>query len=581
MKVKSILILFVAACAFGLPSCSMFEPDLENIYGPDRILNDPSFAEGLLLKAYKTLPMDYAMDEVATDDAVTNDKMSSLLSMATGRWSPLFNPVEKWKSSYNTIGYLNNFLSIVDSVKWSPSSERRDSLFRKRYKGEALALRAYYHFQVLVAHGGRDESGQISGIPYITTRLDAKNPETWMLSRPAYATTVEAIFKDLDEAYALLPIEYKDITGDDDYNRINGVRNINRVNGLVARAIKSRVALHASSPAFNNGEYNRDWATIAASESAFLINRIGKVAVLGTTLKDPIFYDANNDSRNADVLWRSDFVTNTYDWEAKIFPPSMYGNGLVNPTQNFVDVFGMKNGQPVSAQTSGYNPADPYVNRDPRLANYVVFNGGLLGTSTIYTFESPSNSDGLNSRTNSTRTGYYLKKLMRPDVNLNPASVQGQTHLRPLIRYTEIYLNYAEAANELWGADGDPNGNGYTARTVIAAIRKRAGITQSGTADAYVSTVPASGFRELIRNERRIELSFEGFRFWDIRRWGEPMDVNVRGMKVIKNSANLYDYSIIENIESRDYKPHMQYGPIPLDEILKFNGQIRQNMGWN
>lgn len=580
MKVKSIMILFVAACSVVFSSCSLFEPDLENIYGPDRVLNDPSFAEGLLLKAYKTLPMDYALDEVATDDAVTNDKMSSLLSMATGRWSPLFNPVEKWKSSYNTIGYLNNFLSIVDSVKWSPLSERRDSLFRKRYKGEALALRAYYHFQVLVAHGGKDETGQMSGIPYITSRLDAKNPYSWMLSRPTYAATVEAIFNDLDEAYKLLPIEYKDVTGDDDYNRINGVRNVNRVSGLVVRAIKSRVALHASSPAFNGGQYNQAWATVAANESAFLINRIGKIAVLATTLKDPIFYDANSDTRNAEVLWRCDFVTNTYDWESKIFPPSLYGNGLVNPTQNFVDVFGMKTGQPIDASTSGYNANDPYLNRDPRLANYVVFNGGLIGTNTIFTHESPQNSDGLNSRTNSTRTGYYLKKLMRPDVNLNPASIQGQTHLRPLIRYTEIYLNYAEAANELWGADADPNGNGYTARSVIAGIRKRAGITQSGTSDAYVASVNGSEFRQLIRNERRIELSFEGFRFWDIRRWGETMDTNVKGMRVVKNSANLYDYSVIENIEAREYKPHMQYGPVPLDEILKSNGKLQQNNGW-
>jgi hypothetical protein len=170
---------------------------------------------------------------------------------------------------------------------------------------------------------------------------------------------------------------------------------------------------------------------------------------------------------------------------------------------------------------------------------------------------------------------------MRPDVNLNPASIQGQTHLRPLMRYTEIYLIYAEAANELWGADADPNGNGYTARSVIAGIRKRAGITQSGTSDAYVAAVNASEFRQLIRNERRIELSFEGFRFWDIRRWGETMDINVKGMKVVKTPANLYEYSVIENIEARDYKPYMQYGPVPLDEILKSNGKLQQNNGWN
>jgi starch-binding outer membrane protein, SusD/RagB family len=214
------------------------------------------------------------------------------------------------------------------------------------------------------------------------------------------------------------------------------------------------------------------------------------------------------------------------------------------------------------------------------LDRYVVVNQGRIGNRTISTYEDPANIDGINSQDVSTRTGYYLKKLLRPDVNLDPTVMQGQIHLRPLIRYTELYLIYAEAANELWGSDTDPQGNGYTARSIIAAVRRRAGIIQDGASDAYTQSVNTDQLRQLIRNERRIELSFEGFRFWDIRRWGEPMNETIRGMLITQDASESFQYTVIDNVESRQFSPHMQYGPIPFDELLKSNGQLIQNQGW-
>jgi starch-binding outer membrane protein, SusD/RagB family len=581
MNIKRLAILMVFAIAVTFTSCSKLEPDLDNVYSTDRILGDPYFAEGLLLQAYRALPNNYSFEEVATDDAVTNDKSSNLLHMTSGSWSAIFNPVEQWSGSYNTIGYLNNFLWAVDQITWSPRSERRDSLFRSRYKGEALALRAYFHFQILVAHGGRDLTGEMKGIPYITSRPDVNDPDSWTLPRPSYAETVGAILQDLDDAFELLPEVYANIPDDDDYNRVNGERHENRVSGLITKAIKSRVALHVASPAFNNDQYNMDWLNIATTEAAYLINKIGGIDALSGVLRDPIFYDANNDIGNQDVLWRSNYVTNTLNWEQMNYPPSLFGSGRVNPSQNFVDIFPMANGYPITMQgESGYNAQNPYQNRDPRLDRYVVVNQGRIGNRTISTYEDPANIDGINSQDVSTRTGYYLKKLLRPDVNLDPTVMQGQIHLRPLIRYTELYLIYAEAANELWGSDSDPQGNGYTARSIIAAVRKRAGIIQDGASDAYTQSVNAGQLRQLIRNERRIELSFEGFRFWDIRRWGEPMNETIRGMLITQDASESLQYTVIDNVESRNYSPYMQYGPIPFDELLKSNGQLVQNQGW-
>ena len=580
MKLKYIL----AGVLLGgfVSACDMLEPDLDNTYDQERVLNEPSFAEGLLLQAYNSLPDGYTFEEVATDDAVSNDKNNDYLSMATGSWSAMSNPMDTWNTSYNMIGYLNNFLSVVDQVQWSWESERRNQLFRDRYKGEALALRAYYHFEILKAHGGMDNSGKMLGIPYVKTRLDASNPEEWMLARPEYKQTVTDICTDLDEAIGLLPEEYDNVTGDDDYNRVNGDKHVNRVCGLIARAIKARVLMHVASPAYNNGTYNTEWCEMAAKEAAYLVDHIGGASALSSALKDPYFYDANSDTKNKDILWRMDYVKNMYSWESDNYPPSLYGNGRVNPSQNFVDAFPMKNGYPVSdeyASVSGYNKADPYTDRDPRLENFVIFNGAKMGSNQIFTYEGEGNMDGLENQTNSTRTGYYLKKLMRPDVNLSPSATTGQTHVRPLIRYTEMFLIYAEAANELWGADADPQGYGFTPRSIIAGIRKRAKITSVGTGDAYLNTLDTEGLKQLIRNERRIELSFEGFRFWDIRRWGLNMDEPIRGMKIVDNNG-VYEYSVIENVETRAYQPYMQYGPIPLEQILKCNNVLVQNKGW-
>jgi hypothetical protein len=154
-------------------------------------------------------------------------------------------------------------------------------------------------------------------------------------------------------------------------------------------------------------------------------------------------------------------------------------------------------------------------------------------------------------------------------VNANPTSSSVQKHYPVHIRYTELFLIYAEAANEAWGPDGTGT-HAYSARSVIAAIRKRAGITQP---DNYLASVATKDdMRKLIRNERRLELSFEGFRFWDLRRWKEPLTVPAKGV-VINN--NVYTINTVEN---RQYADFMYYGPIPYGEALKAN--LQQNKGW-
>ncbi len=275
-----------------------------------------------------------------------------------------------------------------------------------------------------------------------------------------------------------------------------------------------------------------------------------------------------------EILWRENVVTDNAQ-ESTNFPPSLNGNGRMNPSQNLVDAFPMANGYPITdATNSQYDTSNPYANRDPRLAKYIIYNGSKEGVDNSVVNIISGTTDGVdNVEERSTRTGYYMKKRLRMDVNCTSGSATTKTHYTPRIRYTELYLNYAEAANEAWGPNGD-GGNGYSAYDVIKAIRKRAGV--GGTNDPYLEDCAASKekLRDLIHNERRLELCFENFRFWDLRRWKANLNETVQGINW--KTDGTYE---ITNVETREYDNYMLYAPIPNSEILKYSN-LKQNKGW-
>ena len=157
------------------------------------------------------------------------------------------------------------------------------------------------------------------------------------------------------------------------------------------------------------------------------------------------------------------------------YPPTLFGSGRINPTQNLVDAFPMANGYPIDHPESGYDPNNPYAGRDPRLDLYILRNGGTAGhqNAVITTAADGTNNDALNRVETSTRTGYYMKKLLVQSANADPSVETSVWRYKPFIRYTEIFLGYAEAANEAWGPNGTGS-HGYSAYDVIKAIRQRA-----------------------------------------------------------------------------------------------------------
>ena len=597
MKLKNIILLGTVTLAFT--ACDdLFEPALENNADLSRMNNDPEFARGIIDNAFLVIPLEASgiaseqnggTTDVATDDAVSNNTSNNYKKMATGSWTSQNNPINQWEGRYHAIQYCNLFLSKCDDVLWDYSTEALNQMHRDLYKGNAYALRGLHFFHLLRAHVGK-VNGEIMGLPIHVEPEDGTSD--FNLPRNTFKECIDQIMSDFDEALKYLPLEYGDVNAggvpakyvqiggkDEEYNRAFGDLQKGKIDGRNIAAFKAQVAIFAASPAYQSAGA-MSWEK-AAEYAATSLKNVG-----GLDGMDPDGWHWYNntdmiesykfsDPDPLEVCFRGN-IGESYSLEQDQYPPSLNGNGRLNPTQNLVDAFPMANGLPITDPNSGYDPQNPYANRDPRLDLYIIHDGSKFKGATITTAVDGTDNNAMGKfEGQSTRTGYYLKKLLVEDVNCNPTSKAAQTHIKPWIRYTEIFLNYAEAANEAWGPKNGGS-NGFSAYDVIKAIRQRAGV--GGDDDKYLEECAESKdkMRELIRNERRLELCFEDFRFWDLRRW--KVDLNklnetVKGMRIEGGKYQVVD------VETRKYSDYMYYGPVPYSEILKFN-QLKQNKGW-
>jgi hypothetical protein len=598
MKLKNILIL--AALVGSFSACAdLINPTLENIQTEEQMFKDPSSAQGILGYAYANLPFETkSTTDIATDDAVTNDIGNNLRAMAQGSWTAVNNPVSQWDARKATIQYLNLFIKNAAGVPWAENEAKR-TMFTDKLTGEALALRALNMYFLLRNHAGWTASGELQGVPIILEPEEAGSD--FNQPRASFEKCVEQIYADVDAAMELLPMDYVDIRNASEmpakyvqmgiknhveYNSVFGATFNGRMSGRIAESIKVLTALLAASPAYSEGSgvTYADAAAIAATS----LDRIGGVAGV-----DPTGYKWFMDKATIDglgsgacppeILWRGSINQSTEDYafginqERDNYPPTLYGNGRINPTQNFVDAFPMANGYPITDPDSGYSKSNPYADRDPRLSEYVIYNGATYKDTQIITGAYSSDNNGLNKTATSTRTGYYLRKLLRDDCNANPSATNAKKHYPVYIRYTELFLAYAEAANEAYGPS-TAGPSGYSAYDVIKAIRSRAGVGAESD-DAYLESIKndKEKMRELIRNERRIELSFENKRFWDMRRWKLDLNETAMGVRITQAEGNL-TYTPIE-VEPRNYSSYMYHGPIPETEVLKWSN-LDQNKGW-
>lgn len=595
IKLTSLLLVF-SACD------DVFEPQIQNNRDIETILKQNSNAMGLMIVGYSRLPyQEGTVTDIATDDAVTNVDDNSYRFAAVGGWNADYDPFGNYTYIRSTIQYLNLFFELAaDKVDWAFTPVDNE-LLNDRLKGENYALRAIHLYDLLRRHSG-PVNGVITGVPNLTHSETAG--DDFNVSRASFQECIDQIFSDFAEAKKLLVLDDADITDAEiperfldkgvtsagTYNRVYGDKMRGRLNIRIIEAIEAQVALFAASPV-NQGASDKDWA-FAAEKAGTVLDRIGGVAGLDPT--GNTWYANEEDISSIvlagaspkEIIWRGDRITGIGSadrLESSYYPPSLYGKGTVNPSQNLVDAFPMANGYPISDPASGYDPKNPYANRDPRFDLYIVHDGSEFGPkdgktgkqAVIHTSEDATTEDALSKEVTSTKTGYYIRKHMKENTSLKSGNQTAGITYNARIRYTEIFLDYAEAANEAWGPTAD-NGHGYSAYDVIKAIRQRGGIDAD---DKYLESIKTDKdkMRELIRNERRIELCFENHRFWDLRRWKSNLTEPVYGMRITGEGGSK-TYKTFQ-VETREYKDYMYCCPIPQVEILKWSN-LSQNDGW-
>lgn len=556
---------FIIYFFFGLflTSCEFMEPLPIQDQTTEDLWIHATYGEGILNNAYTRLSGSFPVDmDYYTDNAVPSVPGTNRLAL--GGWSVVNSPIGNWENSYNAIKYLNIYIANGENLVYSVDDPVKDSILQEHRIGEAYYLRAWYEWQLLQAYAGFPDNGSVAlGFPIVTTVLEPGDDLD--IPRNTYEECVQQIAKDCDVAMSILPNKY-----DQAKDPFYGLGNRGRASGLAAKTLKARVYLYAASPAYGNST-QATWQR--AAEAAY----VAIEAAGGLT--DLIDFGNFNDAASFDNIWIQPTYSSNF-LEQRYYPPSLYGNGQCNPSQNLVDAFPASDGFPIGL-SSIYNPSQPYDNRDNRFNSFIFHNNEDYNGTIIQTFEGGTDAPGgLNQQ--GTRTGYYMKKFLSKKVKLTPGRTTSDIKLHVYLGKTELYLNFAEAANEAFGPENSTLG--ISAVEAIKVIRKRAGIDSDSSTedydDAYLQQQASAGkdaFRAFIHQNRRLELCFEGHRFWDIRRLNQPLNHTVKGVKITRSGENFtYNYVTVEEHFFQDY---MRYAPLPYSQTLVMKN-LEQNKGW-
>ena len=460
-------------------------------------------------------------------------------SFTNGTLSPTNNPIDVWAKQYQNIRKVNNLLVHIDGVPPSDDPNKKDG--KTRIKGEAYFLRAFFYLELYKRYGA---------VPIVKYPLAID--DNLNIARSTDDELVSFIVSDCDSAALLLPLTY---TAD----------NLGRATRGAAMMIKATTLLFSASPLHNEQNNQEKWVQAAKAAKAVMDLQTYHLAdnyknmLHSRTSPGTIFQSTINQ------VWQ---VTPN-DWVRIMQPPSQ-GGGWANtqPLQNLVDEYEMKNGLPITDPLSGYSPDDPYKDRDPRFYQTVIYNGCKWAGSTINTYVG-SGVDGLNYKTGSTQTGYYMGGKMLDENSTLISSYRPGSHFWVFMRYAETLLDYAEAQNEAAG----PDPSVYDA---INQIRDRPGVNMPHLPGG----LSKEKMREYIRHERRVEMALEPSRFWDVRRWriGEQVMKAAYGMRVVKNPDATFTYGKFL-VEDRIYKPAFDLFPIPQSEMER-NKALVQNPGY-
>ncbi|MEO6500166.1 MAG: RagB/SusD family nutrient uptake outer membrane protein [Mucilaginibacter sp.] len=505
--------------------------------------------------------------DAATDDAISSSiNPSDVTRMLTGGVSLFFNPDDCFTyeglNYYTPIRKATIFINSIDVVPlqgFLTDGTRRP--LKAAWKAEARTLRALYYFEMVKRYGGMPLLGD-----------DVKNlGDDLELPRNSFAECIKYIADECDKA---MPDLRKDPVD---------ALNYGRITQAVAMSLKSRVLLYAASKLYNGGnidgtnqltgyaEYDKNRWKLASDAARAVIDL--NVFSLHPALVS-LFIDRNPEIIFAHLDGNLNITIERVNGPTGLGKLSPTSSGRTSPTHDLVKSFPMNNGLPISDPASGYNAEMPYANRDPRLDFTVFHNDSEWLLTKVQTFNGGTSKPGGTAQ--QTKTSYYMRKFMGDFTKVANYDNAAKVHQFVIFRYAETLLNFAEATNEFSG----PTAEVYDA---LRSLRRRAGILPGSNAMfGFKSGMTQAEMRQAIYNERRIELTFEEHRFWDIRRWRLAEDVlnkPLTGYELVKDPFTGTITGTEKPVLTPVFPTKMYFYPIRYSEIIK-DVNMKQNPGW-
>ncbi|SHM76519.1 RagB/SusD family nutrient uptake outer membrane protein [Mucilaginibacter sp. OK098] len=570
---------------------------------PEQEWGNPDFIKGYVTNFYNILPSWNRNEEISAEAFSGGSGGNALNFFLTGKYTTQSGyPDRVW--DWASLRGINNFFANIDKSKSVLSDADYKSL-----KGQAYFFRAYLYYRMVKVLGG---------VPIITVVQDpTADINTLLVKRNTSLECFDFINKQLDSAINLLPVSYD-------------ADNTGRVTKGAAMAVKGEALLLKASPLFckspNTGYWNDAYTALASAKTELDADGYGLYTDNTAKTNENMWYDKAGAAKEMILSVRFHYPekTNGFQQGQRPLTETSGAAGSCDPTWEMVKEYPMKNGLDISDPNSGYDPTEFWKNRDPRFYTAIVYNGARYDFADItprvqWIFNGIAGDDAYKATANYNITGFYCRKGI--DTTLGAVGWSHQAFDWPIIRYAEVLLNLAEAANET-GHSGD-------AKNYIVQIRKRAhidlgsgnyGLATSVGAD-YQSTLNA------VMKEREIEFAFEGKRFWDLRRrrmfsvlnsfgtlhaygpylnrtaastqYGVDITQSNSGIafqlsNIIVNSPASFDRnSFLKAITNFVYEPidlsatnqiqipdSYYFGPIDPQYILQ-NKNLQQNVGWD
>jgi len=550
-----------------------------------------------------------AMLASACDEADFALRSSTIQQFNTGGWNQFSNPDEVMSHYYRgivqTFNFLENskdFAKLIAIDTLTVATKRTyikdcDDIYRLR--AENQFLRGVFYFELVKRYGGVPILDHV--LPVDATQLPQRNTSD---------ECFQYIVNELDTAYKYMADSWLNYDVPASNPKIGSgmgglgvdVTRLGRAEKVAAKALKVRVLLYAASPLFNPTNDVTKWEKAAAAGNDFLNDAALEPWRYLWTNYSQLFYPGSSTdlltskkgSKTGIIFSKPapNFKTNTFEkWN---YPVGIPGGGIAitAPSQNLVDAYEMKptgllpyNEDGTVNVASGFDEANPYKNRDPRLGFTIAMNGDVFGKAVggvdrkIQTYV--GGADAIGVKLGATTTGYHLKKMIATNFDISAATTAVRSFI--LMRYAEVLLNFAEAMNEAYGPTAKPTINGvvakYSAIEAVNLVRARTGVVMP----ALPTTLNQAEMRKRIQNERRVELAFEEHRFFDVRRWkiAETTENSpLMGVVVTPTDATNTTFTYTKfKVEDRTFDKNKMY-LYPIQESqVSINGWT-QNTGW-